>query len=225
MIKVEKTDSSNIKIDRNEVFRYLGYKNIPEDDNSLNLIEKCIKEVETNQELLACYERFSISVTDDGKLDLGFMITDSENLKKNLLGCDEIIVFAATTGIKIDRLIRKYTLTSPSHAVVLQAAGAAAIEGWCDEICRRFENAEKKNKKYLRPRFSPGYGDFPLEAQKSIFSVLDCERKIGLTLTKSNLMVPTKSVSALIGISRTDSQCKRQGCEICEKKNCEFRRI
>lgn len=52
----------------------------------------------------------------------------------------------------------------------------------------------------LKPRFSAGYGDLPLEVQKDIFRVLDCPRKIGLTLNDSLLMSPTKSVTAIVGI-------------------------
>ena len=58
----------------------------------------------------------------------------------------------------------------------------------------------KKEKGVIRPRFSPGYGDLPIEIQKDIFRALDCPRRIGLTLNENLLMSPTKSVSAIIGI-------------------------
>ncbi len=54
----------------------------------------------------------------------------------------------------------------------------------------------------LRPRFSPGYGDLAIDAQKDIFALLDCERQIGLTLGDSLLMSPGKSVTAFAGIPR-----------------------
>ena len=52
---------------------------------------------------------------------------------------------------------------------------------------------------FFKPRFSPGYGDLSLEVQKEIFSLLDCPRKIGVSLGDSLLMTPSKSVTAIIG--------------------------
>ena len=78
---------------------------------------------------------------------------------------------------------------------------------------------------YLRPRFSPGYGDFSLNHQTEIISVLQCPKKIGLTLTDSLLMAPAKSVTAVIGLSRIKQPCHRHGCEVCEKKRLRFSQI
>ena len=89
---------------------------------------------------------------------------------------------------------------SPSMAVCLQALGAERIEALCDQFCADMARKQGSTGKSLRPRFSPGYGDFPLEAQKDIFTVLGCDRRIGLTLNNSLIMSPTKSVTAIIGI-------------------------
>ena len=75
----------------------------------------------------------------------------------------------------------------------------------------------------LRPRFSPGYGDFPLEAQESVFKALDCHRKIGLALNDSLLMSPSKSVTAIVGLGAADG-AKLSGCASCDKLDCAFRR-
>ncbi|MGN1059696.1 MAG: vitamin B12 dependent-methionine synthase activation domain-containing protein, partial [Clostridia bacterium] len=112
----------------------------------------------------------------------------------------------------------------PVHALAAQAVGTAAIESWCDLLCRRFAEREAERGRSLRPRFSPGYGDFPLEMQKDIFRFLDCSRKIGVSLTESLLMVPGKSVSALVGISLAAAPCTAAGCSLCEQTECEFRR-
>ena len=77
--------------------------------------------------------------------------------------------------------------------------------------------------KYARPRFSAGYGDFELSAQTEIFHALDCQRKIGLTLNDSLLMSPSKSVTAIIGISDTAAEKCGTGCKGCGKTDCEYR--
>ena len=77
---------------------------------------------------------------------------------------------------------------------------------------------------FLRPRFSPGYGDFSLEHQREFFRILEVQKKIGVTLTESLLMMPSKSVTAVIGLSEENTHCMLQGCEACGKRDCSFRR-
>ena len=94
-------------------------------------------------------------------------------------------------------------------------------EEWCQ---REIAKQQEKEGWYLRPRFSPGYGDFDIQYQKPLMQMLDCAKTIGLTMTDSFMMTPTKSVTAVIGMSRIKERCPIQGCEICEKKDCEYRR-
>ncbi|MCH5198439.1 MAG: Vitamin B12 dependent methionine synthase activation subunit [Oscillospiraceae bacterium] len=129
-------------------------------------------------------------------LDLGFAKTTSKNLKKNLEGCNKIVLFAATAGIEFDRLIKKYERVSPSKALWYQSIGSAYVESVCDIFCEEITREYGKTK----PRFSPGYGDLPIEMQRDIFSALGCEKNIGITLNDSFFMTPSKSVTAIIGI-------------------------
>ena len=78
----------------------------------------------------------------------------------------------------------------------------AVDEALCDAFCGDVRSLAGRPEKpaRTRPRYSPGFGDFGLEYQPYIFEALDCQRAIGLTLTDSFLMSPTKSVTALIGI-------------------------
>ena len=160
------------------------------------LARECLAEAEKILSYSVCYGEFSITRLETG-LDLSFCKTDSATLAKALCGCDRVILFAATVGLEMDRLIARYSRLSPAKAHMLQAIGAERIEALCDAFCRDI-SAEYKEK--LRPRLSPGYGDIPLSMQKDIFTVLDCSRKIGLSLNASLLMTPTKSVTAMVGI-------------------------
>ena len=130
------------------------------------------------------------------------MKSSSRDLWKTFDGCDRVILFAATIGLPIDRLILRYGKISPSKALFLQAIGAERIEALCELFFTDMQEEKRKDGYLLRPRFSAGYGDFPLEAQKEIFASLDCARKIGLSLNESLLMSPTKSVTALIGAKK-----------------------
>ena len=176
-----------------EILRYCGaYGESPELEALAN---ECISELDGAISYRVCWLVTELRRADN-ELDFGFMKTDSASLAKNLSGCDNAVIFAATLGNSLDRIIAKYSRISPSKAVMLQAIGAERIEALCDAFCDEIKEISGG----VRPRFSPGYGDLPLDFQKNIFIALDCSRKIGLTLNDSLLMSPSKSVTAIIGI-------------------------
>jgi len=141
-----------------------------------------------------CYAEYPIIKNGD-TLDLGFATVHSADLAKCLAACDRVVLFAATVGLTPDRAVEKYRRLSPEKALYANAVGAERVEALCDTFC-----GELAATRTVRPRFSPGYGDLPLSLQREIFAALDCPRKIGVTLTDSLLMTPTKSVTALVGI-------------------------
>lgn len=131
--------------------------------------------------------------------DLSVVDAGGSSLAKHLAGCHAVYLVCTTIGASFDALQRRTAATSPSDAFVLQAIGAAAIEEWTDEteeaIRRELQDGET-----LISRYSPGYGDYPLAAQRNLLGLLDASRKVGVSLTDSLLMVPSKSVSAVIGV-------------------------
>ena len=137
----------------------------------------------------------------DETLDLGFSTVTSHSLSRALSGCESTVVFAATLGIDFDRLLVRYGKISSTKQLLLQAIGAERIESLCDLFCRELAEDHAREGKRVRPRFSAGYGDLPLAMQREIFAALDCPKHIGLTLNDSLLMSPTKSVTAIVGIS------------------------
>jgi len=203
--------------DKNEILRYTGAKEyLPEIEK---LIDECIEEVKSKLIYNVCYGHFPLSLCDDA-VDLSFMQIRSEKLIKNLSGCDSFVLFASTVGIEIDRLIARYGKISPVKALIFQAIGAERIESLCDAFCR-FVEAEYGN---IRPRFSPGYGDLSLEVQRDFFRVLEPNKKIRLVLNESMLMTPSKSVTAIIGITDEKQETKKRSCNECSKTNCLYRR-
>ncbi len=183
--------------DRNEILRYAGARSpSPEIEN---LLDECLNLVRGETAYRVCFTQAPVTREGD-TVNIGFIKTNSKNLAKRLENCDSAVVFAATLGIKLDRLILKYGAAAPSKALMLQAIGAERIESLCNlfeaEIAQK---SEERNRK-IAPRFSPGYGDLPIFLQKDIFLMLDCPKSIGLTLNDSMLMSPSKSVTAIIGL-------------------------
>lgn len=150
---------------------------------------------------------------------------NSALLAKNLQGCEELLLLGATLGARVDNCIRRLAVLSVAEGAAAQAVGAALIESYLDELQEKLQKELEQEGLYQKPRFSPGYGDWPLEEQKLLFPVLDCARRIGLTLTEGCMMVPSKSVTAVIGLSRERLACVQHKCESCSNITCEFREM
>lgn len=221
-----------------ETFRYLGYKGNKADEQTLKLAEECWQELEQRAEKRSCHQEFPLSF-QDGKLDMGCFQTKSQALEKNLKGCSRVVLFAATLGVQADNLIRRYSHVQMSRAVVMQAAAAAMLEDYCDQVNQEIRQEYEKKGLYLRPRFSPGYGDFSLNCQPALIRGLEAGKRIGITLTDSLLMMPSKSVTAVIGVSPAPakrnwngqiqavsdgSRQNTKGCAACNKTDCLYRR-
>ena len=181
-------------INRREIFRYARCKEGTEGIDEL--IDGCIAESSALLTYNVRYAYYPINVTGN-TVDMGFVKTESASLAKNLVSCEGVYVFSATVGIAYARLIAKYSRISPARAFILDAFGDERIESLCDAFCA--ELAEKYE--FIRPRFSPGYGDLDISVQKDIFRSLDPVR-IGITLSDSMMMYPPKSVTAIVGVSK-----------------------
>ncbi|MBP0959302.1 MAG: hypothetical protein J5992_04170 [Oscillospiraceae bacterium] len=195
-------------VDKKEILRYMGCKT--PDDAVLSLVEECLSEALPSLSYAVSYSVYPIKYKKD---------ISSQGLLKHLSDSDEIIIFAATIGVGIDRLISKYSRISPTKAVVFQAIGTERIEALCDAFCDEM----KKKYKCITNRFSPGYSDWDIKDQKLIISVTDATKNLGICLNDSYLMSPSKSVTAVVGIKNTETE-EKNPCESCENAGCIYRR-
>lgn len=178
--------------DEREILRYAGSK---EEEGISELLHSCMEEIKDKLVYKVCFQEFPLQIEGDSCHFEAFSCR-SKGLAQCLNGCERVIIFAATVGIEIDRFIEKYSLLSPSRAVLMQAIGTERVEALCDIFCKDMQ----KEKGGLTSRFSPGYGDLSLQVQKEVASVLDCAKKIGVYLNESMLMSPSKSVTAFVGL-------------------------
>lgn len=214
MIYIKTSDKNDIKMNIDEILRYSGFGKGEIKPYVMQRINEVKDEIFSALSCRACFAICDMSV-ENNIVDFGTFCAKSEKLAKNLKDCEKAVVFCATVGIQIDRIIAKYSKLSQSIALIAQAAGASAIENFCDVLCEQIEEKLKKDGFFLRPRFSPGYGDFDISYQRDIFRLLDCTRKIGVSYTDSLQMIPSKSVTAVLGISRENMHCSKNGCESC----------
>lgn len=138
----------------------------------------------------------------DGAIDSGGVrLALCGTLADHIAGCGAAYLVCGTIGAGFDAFHRRVSVGSGVDALIAQAIGAALVEKLMDETEAeiREELAEGES---LRPRYSPGYGTFPLAAQRELLALLDAPRAVGVSLTDTLLMVPSKSVSAVIGVTR-----------------------
>ena len=184
-----KTFSAPI-IRKNEILRFAKVKHPTKE--ILNLLNEVIGLCESELEYKVCFAVLPLEIKEN-LCDFSCFSLKSKNLSENLSSSKDVVVFAATLGAKIDRLINKYSRISPSKALLIDAFATERIEALCDEFTNSLNFKTS-------PRFSAGYGDLKIENQKEIFAFLNPSKHIGLTLNESLTMSPSKSVTAFMGI-------------------------
>ena len=139
--------------------------------------------------------------------------------KRTRLGDKDVVFLCGTIGAEFDAWQRRLSVLSAADALLSQQIGLAAVEKVMDELEERAReevegkreqgtgnreqgtgNREQGTGNRLKPRRSPGYGDLPLALSRTILAELDAPRKIGVSITDSNLLVPSKSVTAICEI-------------------------
>lgn len=184
-----------ITVDKNEAYRYLGLGRDYENEEFEETYNECLRQFNKNVSYKGAYRKSSLSFGEGDRINFDFCSFESKDLKKNLKDCKYVYVFAATTGIGIDRLILKYSRISQLDMMTLDCIASSAIECFCDKV-----NGIIAEGKDTKPRFSLGYGDTSLLYQRDLLSFLEAEKTLGISLNDSMMMTPVKSVTAFIGV-------------------------
>ena len=196
--------------------RYLRAR--PDDKEAQLLVDTVYLKLRNEVQARHVLQKYRVAVDATGVTLEGGTRFNSRDLAAYLKGCEEALLLGATLGSRVDAAIRRLALGSVAEGAAAQAVAAALIESYCDEVQARFDTGGLAQ----RPRFSPGYGDWDLAEQRLIFPVLNCAKLIGLTLTEGCMMAPSKSVTAVIGLSE-DVQCVWNKCMTCGNINCPYR--
>ncbi len=211
-------------INQKEALRYLGYIGDNTDPKIQEIMDEAEKQVIDVIEPRYIYKSFDIRfnngkvVLEGCKLEL-----TGNNIYEHLKGCSKAVLMCATLSINIDRFIRVTQIMDMTKAVIIDSLASVAIENVCD--CIQDEIQEENSNFYQTFRFSPGYGDFPIEIQKDFLCVLDAQKRIGLTSTDDFILTPKKSVTAVIGLSLKPIDREKRGCQTCNmKETCRFRK-
>ncbi len=211
-------------VNRAEAFRYMGmHGEIPE--NISSLADECESRLMGAAAPKFHWVYADIADVSESTVTLAEhkLILRGKDISEHLGGCFGTALLCATVGDGVDKLLRTIQAEDMTKALTADALASAAVEQVCDiaekEIGERFAD------KFTTWRFSPGYGDFPLECQGDFLSAVNAMRTVGVCVNSGGLLTPTKSVTAVIGISDKPIPPKRRGCGTCTiRDKCKFRK-
>ena len=207
------------EVDRAEVLRYLGHRGQElgsELDRRIDeAIARCV-EVARPRGVTRSFEVERTSSSGDHvELRGAALSLDGHDIASHLAGARSAGVLAVTLGVDVDRELRLLSATDALAQVVFDAAATALVERAADAAEARLVAEASGRGLFTNARYSCGYGDFPLEAQPAFVDTLNAGRLIGLTVTPSNLLVPTKSVTAVLGMFDTPQPGTLTLCSKC----------
>ena len=190
------------EIDRNEILRYLQTSKDLEDNNINRLLDESIAEIKELINFRYLYQKFPIADTEAGvEIKNTTLTLKGKSIKKHLQHSKEVYLMAATLGAQVDKRISFYEKISVTKSMIFDACATTAIEAGCDQVEAEIkEKVLAAGKEDITFRYSPGYGDLGIDIQKEFLRILKAPKKIGLTASKYNMLLPTKSVTAIIGV-------------------------
>lgn len=207
-------------INENEALLYLGCRGGALPPELLADLSRCRDMILEAARPRAVWRQYSLG-PDGTLLGAGFQPA-GQDVRRLLQDCYSVILFGATLGAEVEALLRRTQVKNMADAVILDACASAAIENVCDNLCA---DLETELGGCLTDRFSPGYGDLPFSQQPAFCRELDLTRRIGVSLTPGGLMLPQKSVTALMGLSRRPQPKRSKGCAGCSRfRDCTYRK-
>lgn len=213
----------SFKINIEEAIRYMGYRSAP-DERQLETIRSLASMLEEQLRPAWVYRVFGLEFKHEGVLLSGTSILlGGKDIRRHLNECDRAVLMCATVSLKADELIRQKEREDISLGFMTDCLASAAVEAVCAEL--ENELYARISGKYFTWRFSPGYGDLPLDIQPQIIDVLNAGKRAGVICNDAMMLVPSKSVTAMIGLSDKPIEKSRQGCAVCDMSDkCQFRR-
>lgn len=211
-------------IDEMETKRYAGLNKTTFDEQ---LIKKACVEAQLLSVPKGVWQIYDYnSCTHEIKTEKSFQI-EGNSIQKHLADCDKVIILAATIGEEIEHKITNYfKLGEYSFSLLLDAAATTAVEMTADQMEKAMLTIVAPQGYHMKTRFSPGYGDWDIKVQPQMLRLAEA-KAIDISLTDSYMLMPRKSITAIIGLtSKTEKAIQRlkADCEQCNKVDCLARK-
>lgn len=153
------------------------------------------------------------------------------SITRHLSPCEKVVCIAVTVGEEIENEVtRRFGVDKYVESILLDAAATAAVEQAADALESAIAPQLAKDGYKMLTRFSPGYGDWALDNQKNFFEITGA-KEIGMSLSSAMMLIPRKSITAIIGLKKNKSDAVSSPdkicstCEGCTQKNCTAKKI
>lgn len=140
------------------------------------------------------------------------------DINAHLKGCTACVLFTVTLGLKVDSVIKRAQIESMAKAVILDRMANEAASGYADNVLKQI----KTENPHTTGIFSPGCGDFSICYQERIIECLNAYKLCGISVTESGVLVPSKSLTGVVGVSSSAVKGVLRGCGNSTKKNCGY---
>lgn len=212
-----------MELDVNEALRYLGAGGQAPDELKQQALQVA-SELTAAVTPRYTYRVFSMVREEDRfLLPQAGLALEGRTARTMLSQCSQAVLLCCTLGAGFEAMLRSEQARDMARAVILDACGSALVEAGCDAA--QEELRQRLPGRYLTDRFSPGYGDLPLTLQPPICAALDARRRLGVHVTDSLLLNPSKSVTAVIGLSDRPQMARVRGCAYCMmRETCPLRK-
>ena len=215
------------QIDQKEMMRYAGLspkvKEFPQD-----AIDSAIREALALAEPRGIWQILPYD-PENGTIGGAHPLTlTGRSILRHLSQAWSVGVLAVTVGEEIEKASDAHFKSGEYlQGLLLDAAATAAVEHLADQVDALIQREAARSGQHTVWRFSPGYGDWPLEQQPELIRTSRAE-SIGVHLSSSLMLVPRKSVTAIIGLYKiradAEEQHSPQGCAACNKTDCPSRK-
>lgn len=215
-----------LQVDPKETRRYAGLQNAVGFDE--NMIEEACEDAQLLANPRSIWQIYDYDCQTRIVEASPIFQIQGEVIAKHLMGCEKVILLAATIGEEIEQEVtRRFETGAYASSVLLDAAATTAVEHVADALETAIEPELARKGYAMRWRFSPGYGDWPLEQQPELLRLSQAE-KIGISLSEALMLIPRKSITAIIGLCKntkvSPAPSKQHDCANCGKLDCPSRR-
>ena len=183
-----------------DALRYMRVPVTVHDDELIRTVRDAFSKLETFVTPRCVWGRFHI-VHFDGGIEIEGAYIYSNHIAKLTQASNECYLLAATLGQEVDRQISLAQQINMLDGMALDACASVRIDAFIDQFIREEIRPGLHEGENLTHRFSPGYGDLNMSVIEDIIAILNAQRRIGLSVTRSLMMSPIKSVTAIIGLT------------------------
>lgn len=211
-----------LQTDRHQMAEMLGYWQQAPDEVSQKETERAAALLEQTATPRWIYHQFRLERTMVQPVGIQLQ---GKDIAAHLTDCESCAFLALTLGAGVEHALRNAGASNMSQAVMLDVAASVLVEQYADLAEETLRDKIEAQGQFLTGRFSPGYGDFPLALQADILRLLDAPKAIGLTTNNSSLLLPRKSITAVLGVASKPVKGKLAGCAGCALQDkCSFKK-